>query len=29
VDRAIGTLSFTNYYAAVGNPSSIALLELG
>jgi 6-phosphogluconolactonase len=29
VDRAIGTLSFTNYYTAVGNPSSIVFLELG
>jgi 6-phosphogluconolactonase len=29
VDRASGTLSFTGYYAAVGNPSSIVFLELG
>ncbi|HEV2397874.1 MAG TPA: lactonase family protein [Candidatus Sulfotelmatobacter sp.] len=28
VDRASGTLSFTGYYTAVGNPSSIVFLEL-
>ena len=29
VNRASGTLSFTSYYAAVGNPSSIVFLDLG
>jgi 6-phosphogluconolactonase (cycloisomerase 2 family) len=28
VDIATGALSFTGYYAAVGNPSSIVFLEL-